>query len=83
MSSGYPGYMLLAYGFVNSISTDGNNYNIPNLNHDGTGVWSYAATSRAGANGIIPSPAGQKSALLIAQKATTIIWVFSYIQCIV
>ena len=66
------GYMLLAYGYVGSTGDSSVNKAIPNLNHDGT-AWSYNPTARSSQNGLIASPSGQKSALLLAKSATNMI----------
>lgn len=64
------GYMLLAYGFVGSTADSSSNWNIPNLNHDGTS-WPYNPTSRAGGHGVLPGSTGQRTALLIAKTCST------------
>jgi hypothetical protein len=65
------GWMLVAYGFVGSTSDAGSNFNMPNLNHNGT-AYPYTPTNRASNHGIVASPSGQQSALLLHQGATQI-----------
>ena len=67
------GWMLLAYGYVASTSDSSSNYAIPNLNHDGT-AWSYNPTSRASTNGLVTTPNGQQTALLLAKSSTEILF---------
>jgi hypothetical protein len=65
------GWMLVAYGFVGSTSDAGSNFNMPNLNHNGT-AYPYTPTNRASNHGIVASPSGQQSALLLHRGATQI-----------
>lgn len=67
------GWMLCAYGYAaSSDATNSNNLTIPNLNHDGS-QFSYTPNSRATARGLIASPSGQKSTLLLAKASTEIL----------
>jgi hypothetical protein len=66
------GYMLLAYGFVGATQDNSANWGIPNLNHNST-QFSYTPTSRASTHGLIQSPNGQQSALLLAKAGTTLL----------
>lgn len=66
------GYMLLAYGFVGNTQSNSSNFGIPNLNHNST-QFSYTPTSRASTHGLVQSPNGQQSALLIARASTILL----------
>ena len=67
------GWMLLAYGYVNSTGDDSANKNIPNLNHNGT-QYSYNPTARNSSNGLVSPNRGQQTAVKLTQKAKQIIF---------
>lgn len=67
------GWMLLAYGYVNSTGDDSANKNIPNLNHNGT-QYSYSPTSRASSNGLVSPNGGQQTAVKLTQKSRYIMF---------
>lgn len=65
------GWMLVSYGYAATTGDSSSNYAMPNLNHD-AGAYPYAPTNRASNYGLVASPGGQKSALLLHQGATQI-----------
>ena len=67
------GWMLLAYGYVNSAGDDGANRLIPNLNHDGTS-FSYTPTSRASAQGLVTPCGAQQTAVKLTRASIEMLY---------
>lgn len=73
MSFDSGGWMLLAYGYVNSPSWGSADKNLPNLNHDGS-VYTYTPTSRANAHGLVNPQGQQKTAVALTRACTEILF---------
>jgi hypothetical protein len=67
------GYMLIAYGFVNTTGVDASNRGIPNLNHNGT-VYAYNPKNRASSHGLILSCGEQRSAVRLVNSSKEMIF---------
>jgi hypothetical protein len=65
------GWMLVAYGYVATTGDSTSNWAMPNLNNDAS-TYGYTPTSRASTYGLVLSPGGQKSGLLLHQGATQV-----------
>lgn len=63
------GWMLLAYGYVNTAASDSSNRALPNLNcNDST--YLYTPTSRANNHGLVPPKGEQRTAVKLTRKST-------------
>lgn len=63
------GWMMLAYGYVSTTGTSGNNYALPNLNCNDES-YNYNPTSRASTNGLVPPMGEQKTAVQLTKAST-------------
>ena len=63
------GWMMLAYGYVYTTGTSGNNYALPNLNCNDES-YNYNPTSRSSINGLVPPKGEQKTAVQLTRAST-------------
>lgn len=67
------GWMLIAYGFVNTAGVDTANRLIPNLNHDGT-QYPYSPTNRSSSHGLVTPHGAQQTAVKLSRNANNIMY---------